>query len=66
MVMSATSLRDVSLMAIVPDRECRIPTFTTSPAIAGEGFVGSVLDDEPAGFSAVEAVSSLLHPPDPN
>jgi hypothetical protein len=38
----------------------------TSPGLAGEGFDGSALDEEAAGFSAIGGVSSLLHPPDPN
>ncbi|KAG1073888.1 hypothetical protein G6F40_017452 [Rhizopus arrhizus] len=32
MVISATSLSDVSEMAIVPDRECRMPTLMVSSA----------------------------------
>ena len=33
-VMSATSLRDVSLMAIVPDKECRMPTLIGPVSLA--------------------------------
>jgi hypothetical protein len=68
MVMSATSRSDVSLIAIVPDSECRIPTLIVSP-VAAAGAAGAAadaladaVDVDAAGAGA--AASSLLQPSD--
>jgi hypothetical protein len=68
-VMSATSLKDVSLMAIVPDSEWRMPTLMVSPDpeaaadAAGAAALGAAEADEAVGAGAV---SSLLQPSDPS
>src|SRR5450432_4601370 len=69
-VMSATSRRDVSLMAIVPEREWRIPILMVSPPPAAADTAGAgaaALDDATADAAAgAGAASSLLQPSVPS
>ena len=55
MVMRAVSFNEVSEMAIVPDKECKIPTLMVSPSAAGVVVVSAV-----SVFVAVELVSALV------
>ena len=55
MVMSAVSFNDVSEMAIVPDKECKIPTLMVSPSATEVAAVSEV-----SVFVAVELVSALV------
>jgi hypothetical protein len=52
MVMSATSLSDVSLMAIVPDSECRMPILIGPLSSAGAGAAGAAGAAPGAGAGA--------------
>src|SRR5690349_9821261 len=63
MVMSATSLSDVSLMAIVPDSECRIPTLIGPLSSAGAAAAGAAGAAPGAGAGASDleqAATSVL------
>jgi hypothetical protein len=67
--MSATSRSDVSLIAIVPESECRIPILMVLPeaadaAGAGAGALEEAADDDAAAVG-VGAASSLLQPAGP-
>src|SRR5882724_2752763 len=66
MVIRATSLSDVSLIAMVPDSECKIPTLIgdislplgASAATAGAADVAALA----LGVAAVVSASGPLHP----
>src|SRR3954469_24761994 len=66
MVMSATSLSDVSLMAMVPDSECKMPTLIgpVSETLAAAGAAATA--DAAAGAALVAAAGAAspgpLHP----
>jgi hypothetical protein len=67
MVMRATSLSDVSLIAIVPDNECRIPTLIGPDAESSAGFAAAGEASVVAGASVAAVLSggfaaSLLQP----
>jgi hypothetical protein len=53
-------------MAIVPERECKIPILMVLLAVAGAGFSDGVVEVESLGFAAEDGASSLLQPPDPS
>jgi hypothetical protein len=55
MVMSATSLSDVSLMAMVPDNECKMPTLIGPLSSVAAGAAGCAPE---AGFGS----SGFEHP----
>jgi hypothetical protein len=50
-------------MAIVPERECKIPTLMVLDAPEA-GFADGVAEVESLGFAGEDAASSLLLPPD--
>src|SRR5580658_412588 len=64
MVIKSTSRSDVSLIAIVPDKECSMPTLILSlagaAAAAGAALAAALVDV--AGAACVDAASSLLQP----
>jgi hypothetical protein len=53
-------------MAIVPERECKIPTLMVLPDAPEAGFADGVAEVESLGFAAEDGASSLLQPPDPS
>jgi hypothetical protein len=60
--MRATSFRDVSLMAIVPDSECKTPTLIGPVSVGDAGVVGSTFAVVSAGFALSVLVSLFSHP----
>ena len=61
MVMSATSLSDVSLMAIVPDSECRMPTLIGPLSSAGAAAAGAAGAAPGAGARRLGGCLQAVH-----
>src|SRR6185436_20979953 len=61
MVIRATSLSDVSLMAMVPDRECKMPTLM-GPVALPAGVKGAAVSLATGSFVASVFVSGPLQP----